>query len=83
MIKPQAHLMPRSNTAKCARANRSMPQLTWLAAAGLLLIALLAVVFHIRRGEMVMAAVLANLAVVPVFVLWSRRGRAQTTARLR
>jgi len=82
LIKPQAHLMPRSNTAKCVRANRSMPQLTWLAAAGLLLIALLAVVFHIRRGEMDMAAVPATLAVLVVFVLWARRSRTQITARL-
>ena len=77
MIRPQAHLLPRRNTAKCARANRSI---TWLAAAGLLLIALLAVASRVRRGETDMATVPATLAVLVAFVLWAHRGRAPITA---
>jgi hypothetical protein len=74
LTSPQAHLTPRSNTAKCARVDRSI---TWLAAAGLLLVALLAVAFRVRRVDMGMAAVPATLAVLVAFVLWARRDRAQ------
>jgi putative oxidoreductase len=57
------------------------PQLTWLAAAGLLVIRLFAVAFHLRRDEMDMVAMPASLAILAAFVFWARCSRAQITAR--
>src|SRR5262245_22143742 len=49
---------------------RIAPRLTWLAAAGLSLIMLLAVAFHIRRGEPFMIQLVAALAAAAV--AWGR-----------
>jgi uncharacterized membrane protein YphA (DoxX/SURF4 family) len=62
-------------------ATRTKPSLTPLAAAGLACIMLLAIPFHLMRGEPKMIGVNASIALLAIFVAWGRSKRAPITPR--
>ena len=62
-------------------AFRIRPELTPLAAAGLVVIMALAVVFHLSRGEAYMIPVNFVLGVIAAFVAWGRFGPAPIPSR--
>jgi uncharacterized membrane protein YphA (DoxX/SURF4 family) len=62
-------------------ATRVMPWLTPLAAAGLALIMILAVPFHLMRGEAEVVAINVVPALLAGFVAWGRWARAPVAPR--
>lgn len=62
-------------------ALRIQPQLTWLAAAGLALIMLLALVFHLFRGEISAIGTNVVLGILAIFVAWGRTAKAPIVAK--
>jgi putative oxidoreductase len=62
-------------------ATRIMPRLTPLAALGLSIIQVLAIGFHISRGEMMVLPMNLVLLALSLFVLWGRERKAPISAR--
>jgi uncharacterized membrane protein YphA (DoxX/SURF4 family) len=62
-------------------ATRVKPGLTPLAAAGLLAVMLLAMPFHISRGEVALVPVNAVLGALALLVAWGRARKARLDAR--
>jgi putative oxidoreductase len=60
---------------------RIKPGLTPLAAAGLVLVMMLAALFHVSRGEMSALSVNSTLGGLAAFVAWGRWTRARITPR--
>jgi hypothetical protein len=59
------------------------PGLTALAATGLLAIMVLAVPFHISRGETTLIAAPATLGLLAAFIAWGRLRKAVIASRVR
>jgi putative oxidoreductase len=62
-------------------ATRIQPRLTILAAAALALVMMLASVFHLARGEAMMAPMTLILAALLAFVAWGRATRVPIAPR--
>jgi uncharacterized membrane protein YphA (DoxX/SURF4 family) len=62
-------------------ATRIQPRLTPLAAAGLVLVMILAAAFHISRGELVMLPINIFLGSLAAFVAWGRARKAPIAPR--
>jgi putative oxidoreductase len=62
-------------------ATRIMPRLTPLAALGLSIIQVLAIGFHISRGEVMVLPMNLVLLALSLFVLWGRERKAPISAR--
>jgi hypothetical protein len=62
-------------------ATRVKPRLTSLAAAGLLAVMVLAMPFHISRGEVALVPVNVVLGALALFVAWGRARKARLDAR--
>jgi putative oxidoreductase len=62
-------------------ATRVRPSLTPLAAAGLVLVMVLALVFHIFRGEWFAIPINASLGALAGFVAWGRSRKSVIVAR--
>jgi uncharacterized membrane protein YphA (DoxX/SURF4 family) len=62
-------------------ATRIMPRLTPLAALGLSIIQVLAIGFHISRGELMVLPMNLVLLALSLFVLWGRERKAPIAAR--
>lgn len=62
-------------------ALRIKPRLTWLAAAGIALIMLLALIFHLMRGEVSVIGTNIVLGMLAVFVAWGRSVKAPIVAK--
>jgi putative oxidoreductase len=62
-------------------ATRIKPALTPLAAAGLVIVMVLASLFHLSRGEMGALPINATLGALAAFVAWGRTRKAPITPR--
>lgn len=61
--------------------SRILPRLTVFAASGIVLLQILALCFHLLRGEAVMTPLNIILLILAFFVLWGRNKRVPITPR--